>query len=657
MFGLRKNKTNSTLPEQVMQSLYIKAGENLQEKIAKIKMPIKLVIGYTMPNMDLAEVVHKIKLALPSETTLIMASSAGLLCSQDGGNILPQLYNTKLDEDGISLMLFSQEIIKNIHVSSINLGNHLKNTKEQISFIEDQVKRISLPWQASHTDTIGYVLLDGLCMAESFFIKAIYNVDHLPCLYVGGGAGGKLDFSSTHIYNNYSVVKGEAIITHIQLKKNYHFGIFKSQNFQPTNTEFIVLKSNIKPHYITDFLDIQTFQPINAIDALAKHFQCKIQEVPKYMENYAFGIKINNEIYIRSVASFDMENKIIHTRCDVDSAEKLFLLKRTDFIQTTETDYQNFAKNKPKPLGAIFNDCILRRLNNFNALENLKSFNDFPIIGFSSFGELLGINVNETISAIFFYYQEENFVDDFVSNFHIKYSHFKTYFMQKRLNQLEFINNINQLMLSQLKMSMPLLQNVSNTLSQTSLELNTIETNLDTVNNQFGNFVNQIKTSLQSGSEGMNLEGQIQYLLSGIDELNRVLDIISAIAEQTNLLALNAAIEAARAGEHGRGFAVVADEVRNLAERTQKNLTETSASVKSVIKSVHSISESAKNASLEMMKISEQSMSISDTILQLIKNGKTLSTDINSKTSIGKHINKELEALAVYENVLEVFKK
>ena len=190
---------------------------------------------------------------------------------------------------------------------------------------------------------------------------------------------------------------------------------------------------------------------------------------------------------------------------------------------------------------------------------------------------------------------------------------------------------------------------------ETKENINNTGETLKNVNTQIINLANEIEKSSQ---DELELSHKLEQLSHDASQVKDVLNVISDIADQTNLLALNAAIEAARAGEHGRGFAVVADEVRKLAERTQKSLAEINSTISVIVQSINDAREHMSRNATTIERLSQNAnqtesdinnsvsaieLSISqvdETVDGYIKNSKTIESMVNKVSNI-EHITSE----------------
>lgn len=163
----------------------------------------------------------------------------------------------------------------------------------------------------------------------------------------------------------------------------------------------------------------------------------------------------------------------------------------------------------------------------------------------------------------------------------------------------------------------------------------------------FENFVNEtsdtltlfVDTTIETSKAGMGMVAMMDDITAEVDKIVGVLGEIEAISKQTNLLALNAAIEAARAGEAGRGFAVVADEVRSLSNRSNQFSNEIRTHMDSVYRSVHA-AETAINAmaSRDMNFALESKSKVQETMAEIQKINDRMENTVSELSNIASEV-------------------
>ncbi|MDP3266259.1 MAG: methyl-accepting chemotaxis protein [Sulfuricurvum sp.] len=188
--------------------------------------------------------------------------------------------------------------------------------------------------------------------------------------------------------------------------------------------------------------------------------------------------------------------------------------------------------------------------------------------------------------------------------------------------------------------------------------------NMDYAFLQLRNGRHEVEALLSTINHSAQLEGELsqkmEHLNSEASQVKSILQVIGDIADQTNLLALNAAIEAARAGEHGRGFAVVADEVRKLAERTQKSLVEINATINVIVQNISDATEQMRqniDAMENVTTISDKvDRNINETVKAMEKTALLTTQSVENSKFIAEHIHSmlaQIESLSSIANLNE----
>lgn len=444
MFNKRKKQAAKEVvsKEAVRQGKFPHSLDGLDDAFFRFgDRAAPLALAFISPHVDFRATIEQIA-ALAGGTPVLATTTAGELCSEAGCSVYLEADD---NWQTVVVQVFSPDLIAHadvhtvpLHCEDIRSGHATLGHDERVGRIASELEKIKPSFTLDARNTFALTFVDGLSKSENYLMEAVYETGRFPCLFVGGSAGGKLDFQNTWLFDGKGVVENQAVVAFVQLAVGQRYGLLKSQNFRKVGPSLVVVDADPNQRTVTTVFDEETRRVRPIIDVLCEKFNASPETLSDALAGYAFGIEIEGEIFVRSVAGIDPASGVITFYCDISIGDHLTTLQETDFLGQTRADIEAYFKDKPTPAAILLNDCILRRLSNLDTLAEAKDLWPAPAAGYSTFGELYGININQTLSAIVFFQDvAEDYRDPLIDNFPIHYAKFSNYFARRNLMRVE----------------------------------------------------------------------------------------------------------------------------------------------------------------------------------------------------------------------------